>query len=437
VFFSEEKNQKTFSMLSRTFQAAHTAAVAKVFCFFSSEKKTFLAFFLCLAATAATAQAPLRLCADPTNPPFSSNQPGAPGMYLELGAAIGQALDRPVQPVWQMTYYGQHATRETLLAGTCDMSVGLPADGGFMGRSLVFSHPFLRVGFALVTRPGQRAALSALRGKTVAVQLGSPPQSLLAAHDEIIMSTFVNPEDAMQALADGRADAAFVWGPSAGYMNHTRLHDRFTITPMLGEGMQWNVGIGFARRQAKLRDQVDSALAGLGGTVAQLAEKYGFPLQAPVRLGQTDETPGEMPVMSRALHAGLMYDGAAPRLPIILADSVVELTDDQKDAVDRVASGATEVDKAFRPAAAPGAASEGRTIFNGTCNHCHGPDAEQSVRKIDLRLLHHRYGTAMDQVFHYTVTHGRESKGMPNWSGVFTEQDFAKILAFLHGVQTE
>jgi len=41
----------------------------------------------------------------------------------------------------------------------------------------------------------------------------------------------------------------------------------------------------------------------------------------------------------------------------------------------------------------------------------------------------------MDQVFHFTVTHGREAKGMPNWSGVFTEDDFAKMLAFLHTVQ--
>jgi len=42
VFFSEEKNQKTLRVLSRTLQAAPTPEFAKVFCFFSSEKKTFL-----------------------------------------------------------------------------------------------------------------------------------------------------------------------------------------------------------------------------------------------------------------------------------------------------------------------------------------------------------------------------------------------------------
>jgi hypothetical protein len=41
VFFSEEKNRNFFRMLSRTEQAAQIPKLVKVFCFFSSEKKTF------------------------------------------------------------------------------------------------------------------------------------------------------------------------------------------------------------------------------------------------------------------------------------------------------------------------------------------------------------------------------------------------------------
>ena len=57
------------------------------------------------------------------------------------------------------------------------------------------------------------------------------------------------------------------------------------------------------------------------------------------------------------------------------------------------------------------------------------------MTKINLRLLHHRYGDKMDEVFIYTVTHGRPTKGMPNWSGILTDDDFVKIRAFLHSVQ--
>jgi len=88
------------------------------------------------------------------------------------------------------------------------------------------------------------------------------------------------------------------------------------------------------------------------------------------------------------------------------------------------------------PSVDPVKVAAGREVFNSTCAHCHGPDAVAADRKINLRLLQHRYGEKMDEVFHFTVTHGRLDKGMPNWTGVFTEEDFANILAFLHTVQT-
>lgn len=384
------------------------------------------------AEDAGAAATPLRLCADPTDPPFSSSKASEPGFYLELGQAIGKAMDRPVEPVWEMTYYGKRATRETLLAGKCDMSIGLPAEGGFMGKSVILSHPFIAVGFALVTPPGMAPKLASLHGKRVAVQLGTPAQSVVADHDDITAVTFVNPDDPVQAVVDGKADAAFVWGPSAGYLNHVKLHDRFAVTPIAGPGMQWHVAIGFSAKQVELRDQVDRLLPSLQGKIDSLAAKYGFPGAAPVSLTWAPLVPR----LSSAALTRVVYDDQPARLPVLrVADVTTETSDDQKDAADRVAPNRGDVDIKFKPASDAKAVEEGRTVFNGTCNHCHGPDAVQSVKKIDLRLLRHRYGGAMDQVFHYTVTHGRESKGMPNWSGVFTEDDFSKILAFLHSVQ--
>ena len=89
------------------------------------------------------------------------------------------------------------------------------------------------------------------------------------------------------------------------------------------------------------------------------------------------------------------------------------------------------------PEADSGDVAEGHKIFNGTCSHCHGPDAVQSVKRIDLRLLRHRYADTTESVFHETVTHGRPAKGMPNWSKVFSEDDFKKIFAYLSTIQTD
>ncbi|MFX4377434.1 cytochrome c, partial [Acinetobacter baumannii] len=77
------------------------------------------------------------------------------------------------------------------------------------------------------------------------------------------------------------------------------------------------------------------------------------------------------------------------------------------------------------------AVGAGKEIFNGTCAHCHGPDAIQSERKIDLRLLRHRYGDDVRNVFWKTVHEGRPSKGMPAWQEVFTDEQFDSIYSFL------
>nr|WP_294523253.1 cytochrome c [uncultured Rhodopila sp.] len=80
--------------------------------------------------------------------------------------------------------------------------------------------------------------------------------------------------------------------------------------------------------------------------------------------------------------------------------------------------------------------AEGQKIFNGTCSHCHGPDAVQSVRRLDLRQLRHRYGETTETVFDETVNKGRPAKGMPSWSQVFTEDKFRKLYAYLSTIQS-
>ena len=91
-----------------------------------------------------------------------------------------------------------------------------------------------------------------------------------------------------------------------------------------------------------------------------------------------------------------------------------------------------------RPPAVPSNAEDiaaGQKLFNENCAHCHGPNAVQGEQRRNLRLLRQRYGEELPQTFIFTVTHGRVSKGMPNWSGIITSDEFEKILAFLTSVQ--
>jgi mono/diheme cytochrome c family protein len=81
-------------------------------------------------------------------------------------------------------------------------------------------------------------------------------------------------------------------------------------------------------------------------------------------------------------------------------------------------------------------ATEGRSLFNQYCSHCHAPNAISPDPPKDLRRLQRRYGQRMTEVFHATVTHGRPDKGMPNWTGVLDDQLLWTIFTFLESVQT-
>jgi mono/diheme cytochrome c family protein len=78
----------------------------------------------------------------------------------------------------------------------------------------------------------------------------------------------------------------------------------------------------------------------------------------------------------------------------------------------------------------------GKEVFNGTCARCHGPDAVQSERRIDLRRMHNRYGDDMRSKYWTAVHEGRPSKGMPAWKEVFTDGQLENVYAYLMTVQT-
>ena len=88
------------------------------------------------------------------------------------------------------------------------------------------------------------------------------------------------------------------------------------------------------------------------------------------------------------------------------------------------------------PPATPELIAEGKEVFNGTCAHCHGPDAVQGVKKIDLRRLKLRCGEKALNTYWKTVHEGRPTKGMPTWKGVFTDEQFTQIEEFLFSIQS-
>jgi polar amino acid transport system substrate-binding protein len=341
------------------------------------------------------AAAPLRLCTDPDNLPFSSStNAAAPGIYVELGREIATSLGRPFAVVWAPTEAAAREIHQTLLAGRCDAFIGVPDSADFMGSSLIRSKPLLTLGYALVIPRGSTVReVADLYRKRVAVQFATPPQDLLAEHDEITMVTVGSPREGLGDLATGTADAAILWGPSVGWIDHTNRSHLYRVVPLADSNMHWQAVIAFPRDQTRLRDSVDRALRGLIGSIKSLKEKYGLPEIAPMRMAQVlTEDPASAP------EGAVASPGAAT-------------------------------------AASSAKIAAGHQLFNDNCEHCHGPDAVVGIEARNLRHLGMRYGGDMDRVFFHTVTHGRPTEGMPNWSGILNHAQFDTILAYLHSVQ--
>ena len=353
---------------------------------------------------------PLRLCADPTNLPFSSDNPSTPGIYLEIGQALGKALGRPVSFDWYKSYFGKRTVRVTLLGKQCDAMIGLTPSEDFMGPSVIFSKPITKEGYALVTARGRKvSSIDDLKQFRVAVQYQSTPQNLLALRDDIEKTTVLSPEEGMKALDEGKVDVAFIWGPVAGWLNKTEYGGRYDIQTTDGDGLLWPVAIGFAKGSTELRDKVDAQIPALVALVPDLSAKYGLPTDTPVKLSAVAQP--------AAMHASR---DATP--PTVLA---------QGTATPVAANSA-----AAMPATTPEAVSEGHEIFNGTCAHCHGPDAVQSERHIDLRRLRLRYADDVRNTYWKTVHEGRPAKGMPAWNEVFDDSQLNNVYAYLMTVQS-
>jgi polar amino acid transport system substrate-binding protein len=347
---------------------------------------------------------PLRLCADPTNLPFSSDDPARPGLYLEIGQLVARKLERPVTYSWYKSYFGKRTVRETLLSKQCDAMVGLPQVDDFMGPAVIFSKPIAREGYALVSMKGRNiAGIDDLKGLRVAVQFQTTPQNLLALRDEIEKVTVLSPDEGMKMLDQGKVDVAFIWAPVAGWLNTTAYGEKFRVRTTAGEGLVWSTAIGFAKASTGLRDDVNVVLPSLQEDIDRLFVKYGVPNDAPVKFGELG-------------HPTAVAD-AVLQEPVTVGQS----TGDSKPAEVKVA--------------ASGDISAGHELFNGTCAHCHGPDAVQAEKRINLRLLKKRYGEDMEATYWKTVHDGRPSKGMPAWKEVFGDDELRNVLVYLQTVQ--
>ena len=384
------------------------------------------AFAAALAAGALVAPVasadPLRVCADPDNLPFSKSEGPERGMYIELAELVGKQLNQPVEYTWYYTQMQRRALRNTILQDACDAVFALPAGPDYKARGLRKTQAFIEVGYAIVAAPGFTfSSLDDLKSKRLAVQYGSTPQIFLSTLDGFKTTTFRSAEEALTALSKGEVDAAFIWGPVAGYENKKRWDNRWRVTPVAGNDLSGAVAVAVRNTKEALAADIDRALAALKPQIAELADKYGFPRQPPVNLA----------VARAALPVTVVT------VPSSLWLTVSETVPAKKGTAKAPAKAASAA-PAAAVAAAPvlsEAALAGRVQFNDRCSHCHGSDGYSPVRERDVRFLKARYSDKWQDTAMTTMKNGRPDAGMPAWKDILKESDVQQIVSFLVSIQ--
>lgn len=250
----------------------------------------FLSAALALACGTAVAAEPLRVCADPDNPPFSQRDGG--GFENRIAQLLAEELQRPLETTWLRDRRG--FVRKTLLAGRCDVVVGLPL--GF--PAVASTQPYYRSAFYFVARRGEPAVQrfddERLGGRRVGVQLigidpGTSPAGLaLARHApsaRVVGYTAASddrpPAQRMvQAIAAGQLDAAVLWGPQAGAWARGADLPMARVEPpadMAALPFEFDIALAVRPADVALRKALDRALAQRRSDIDALLARYAVP----------------------------------------------------------------------------------------------------------------------------------------------------------------
>jgi mxaJ protein len=250
-----------------------------------------------LVAATPTARAPLRVCADPNNMPFSNEH--GDGFENKIATIVAREMRRPLAYFWLPQRRG--FVRNSLNARRCDVVIGVPAQYGLLQPT----RSYYRSSYAFVSRRDRHLGVNsfdapALRSLTIGIQVSgddynNPPAAHELASRHIVQNVrgftiygdYSQPEpqrEIVDAVAHGRVDVAIVWGPLAGYYAQrepTPLEVRPIATPPSGSSSRFtfDIAMGVRRDDTALRAALDQVITRRVDDMRRILRSYGVPLQ--------------------------------------------------------------------------------------------------------------------------------------------------------------
>jgi mxaJ protein len=247
-----------------------------------------LCCLLLIASTLALASAPLKVCADPDNLPFSNRK--GQGFDNKVSELLARGLGRKLEYIWQRT--GQGFVRETLNKGVCDVLVGVPAQF----RPVLTTAPYYSSSYVFITRRDRHLNLESfddprLRQMKIGVQVleddyAPPARALsrrgLTANIIGFEATGEKSGDIIRAVAHGKVDVAVIWGPLAGYYA-ARQPVALDLRPVEPEfdppalPFRFAMAVGVRKSDRELKEQIEIVLARHQTEIKHILRAYAVP----------------------------------------------------------------------------------------------------------------------------------------------------------------
>ncbi|WP_042810163.1 substrate-binding domain-containing protein, partial [Xanthomonas citri] len=228
----------------------------------------------------------LRVCADPGNMPLS-NKAGE-GFQNKIAQVVADAMGRRLEYEWR-TYYQRGLARSTINAGRCDVLMDLNSD---FEQGLT-TRPVYRSAYVLVTRQGlslRPTSLDdpALKKLRLGVFQSSPARQALYEHgisgevQYLFYDSATAPEEhpgkLVERVAANTLDAAESWGPVAGYYAQRSGLGLVPLNTIDDAVLEYSMAWAVSRKNADLRDALNTALQQSAAKIAEILRRYHVPL---------------------------------------------------------------------------------------------------------------------------------------------------------------
>ncbi|MAW33167.1 MAG: hypothetical protein CMK56_02025 [Proteobacteria bacterium] len=241
----------------------------------------------------AQAKGKIVACADPYGYPYANQNMNPPGFDVEIMEALAARGDMRLEMYWADTGTRggmSRALRRSLMKGRCDLFMGVSDSGDedqLMGK-LIFTNPYLGIGYVIVTQGAAVGKKSFEELNEAGIKIGVPmstPIDNMLFERGIPRELYLDNRRIMRGMANGEVDAAIVWATAMAVAR--REVPGFEVKMAEGyvpvEGQRWNLSYMMMKRDKSLINFLNEGIAELleNGTIKKKVESYGVPFYAP------------------------------------------------------------------------------------------------------------------------------------------------------------